>query len=127
MAAGSPPHPSGARASRASSSCLESARCSGAGRRSSRAARSSASRSGARLGGGPALLGGGERRRVGMGRALLRSPQLLLMDEPLAALDEARKSEILPYIERLRDENQVPIVYVSHSVSEVTRLAATVV
>ncbi|MEG9529012.1 MAG: molybdenum ABC transporter ATP-binding protein [Hyphomicrobiales bacterium] len=75
----------------------------------------------------PAGLSGGERQRVAIGRALLARPRLLLMDEPLAALDEARKAEILPYIERLRDEAGVPIVYVSHAVSEVARLATTVV
>ncbi|GJE11377.1 MULTISPECIES: molybdenum ABC transporter ATP-binding protein [Methylobacterium] len=75
----------------------------------------------------PAGLSGGERQRVAIGRALLAGPRLLLMDEPLAALDEARKAEILPYIERLRDETGVPIVYVSHAVSEVARLATTVV
>lgn len=75
----------------------------------------------------PDRLSGGEKQRVAIGRALLASPRLLLMDEPLAALDEARKAEILPYIERLRDEIGLPIVYVSHSVAEVARLATTVV
>ncbi|MET0259435.1 MAG: molybdenum ABC transporter ATP-binding protein [Methylobacterium sp.] len=75
----------------------------------------------------PAGLSGGERQRVAIGRALLSRPRLLLMDEPLSALDEARKGEILPYVERLRDESGVPIVYVSHSVAEVSRLASTVV
>lgn len=75
----------------------------------------------------PAPLSGGEKQRVALGRALLSSPQLLLMDEPLAALDDARKDEILPYLERLRDETAIPILYVSHSVAEVARLATTVV
>jgi molybdate transport system ATP-binding protein len=74
----------------------------------------------------PESLSGGEKQRVAIGRALLAHPRLLLMDEPLAALDEARRAEILPYIERLRDLG-VPILYVSHSVAEVARLATTVV
>lgn len=68
-------------------------------------------------------LSGGEKQRVAIGRALLARPRLLLMDEPLAALDEARKAEILPYLQRLRDETDIPILYVSHSVTEVTQLA----
>ena len=75
----------------------------------------------------PASLSGGEKQRVAIGRALLAHPQVLLMDEPLASLDEARRAEILPYIERLRDEAGIPILYVSHSVAEVARLATTVV
>lgn len=75
----------------------------------------------------PAQLSGGERQRVAIGRALLAQPELLLADEPLAALDTRRKAEILPYFERIRDELGLPILYVSHSATEVARLATTVV
>lgn len=75
----------------------------------------------------PATLSGGERQRVAIGRALLASPNLLLMDEPLASLDNERKSEIMPFIENLRDQLGVPIVYVSHAIEEVVRLADTMV
>ncbi|HMS96381.1 MAG TPA: molybdenum ABC transporter ATP-binding protein, partial [Tabrizicola sp.] len=75
----------------------------------------------------PAALSGGEKSRVGIGRAILSDPRLLVMDEPLAALDEARKAEILTYLERLRDETGLPILYVSHAMAEVARLATTLV
>lgn len=75
----------------------------------------------------PGALSGGEKQRVAIGRALLSRPRMLLMDEPLAALDSARKEEILPYLERLRDHTEMPLLYVSHSVSEVARLATSVV
>jgi molybdate transport system ATP-binding protein len=75
----------------------------------------------------PANLSGGVKLRVATGRALLSRPRLLVMDEPLASLDEARKTEILPYIERLRDTAGVPIIYVSHQIAEVARLATTLV
>ena len=75
----------------------------------------------------PENLSGGEKQRAAIGRTLLASPRLVLMDEPLASLDAARKAEILYYIERLRDELRLPIVFVSHSVEEVVRLADAVV
>jgi molybdate transport system ATP-binding protein len=75
----------------------------------------------------PGRLSGGERQRVAFGRALLMRPRLLMLDEPLASLDTARKQEILPYLERLRDEARVPIVYVSHDAAEVKRIATRVV
>lgn len=71
----------------------------------------------------PDRLSGGERQRVGIARALAVTPRVLLMDEPLAALDLRRKQEILPYLERLRDELDIPMLYVSHAPDEVTRLA----
>jgi molybdate transport system ATP-binding protein len=79
------------------------------------------------LGRRPQRLSGGEKQRVAIGRALLASPQLLLMDEPLASLDVARKGEILYYIERLRDEIGLPMIFVSHTLEEVVRLADMVV
>jgi molybdate transport system ATP-binding protein len=79
------------------------------------------------LGRGVDALSGGEKQRVAIGRALLASPRLLLMDEPLSSLDERRKSEVMPFLERLRDEARVPIVYVSHIFPEIARLAETVV
>jgi molybdate transport system ATP-binding protein len=75
----------------------------------------------------PGKLSGGERQRVAIGRALLMRPQLLLLDEPLASLDAARKAEIMPYLERLRDEARVPMLYVTHQADDARRLATTVV
>jgi molybdate transport system ATP-binding protein len=75
----------------------------------------------------PNQLSGGERQRVSLGRALLSQPRMLLLDEPLAALDTARREEVLPYLERLRDHLSIPMVYVSHQFDEVLRLATHVV
>jgi molybdate transport system ATP-binding protein len=75
----------------------------------------------------PSRLSGGEKQRVAIARALLSAPRVLLMDEPLAALDAARKAEILPYLETLRDTAGIPILYVSHSMAEVARLATDIV
>lgn len=74
----------------------------------------------------PATLSGGEAQRVALARALLTAPRLVLMDEPVTALDQARRNDILPYIESLRDEASIPILYVSHSLTEVARLATQV-
>ena len=79
------------------------------------------------LGRRPAHLSGGERQRVALGRALLSRPRLLLMDEPLAALDASRKAEVLPFLARVRDTQAIPILYVTHALDEVDRLADTLV
>jgi molybdate transport system ATP-binding protein len=75
----------------------------------------------------PAKLSGGERQRAAIGRALLSQPKLLLMDEPLSALDRATKDEIMPFLERLRDRLALPIVYITHAIAEVERLADHIV
>jgi molybdate transport system ATP-binding protein len=75
----------------------------------------------------PATLSGGERQRVAIGRALLSQPRLLLMDEPLAGLDAARQDDIMPYLQRLRETLRLPILYVTHAMNEVARLADHVV
>ncbi|WP_434054488.1 molybdenum ABC transporter ATP-binding protein [Roseibium sp.] len=79
------------------------------------------------LGRKPGRLSGGERQRVAIGRALLSDPRLLIMDEPLASLDQARRNDILPYLDRLCGEAGIPILYVSHSIEEVARLSDTLV
>ena len=75
----------------------------------------------------PANLSGGEAQRVAIGRALLSDPAILLLDEPLSSLDSARKQEILPWLEHLRDDAELPILYVSHSLDEITRIADTMI
>jgi molybdate transport system ATP-binding protein len=75
----------------------------------------------------PRTLSGGEAQRVAIGRALLRGPRFLLMDEPLSSLDAARREEIMAVIERIREELRLPILYVSHDRAEVDRLADTVI
>lgn len=75
----------------------------------------------------PASLSGGEKQRVAIGRALLADPAILLLDEPLASLDQNRRQDILPFLENVRDHSNIPIVYVSHDLDEVARLADTVI
>ena len=75
----------------------------------------------------PATLSGGEAQRVALGRALMTGPELLLLDEPLSALDTPRKAEVLPYLEALRDQSSIPMLYVSHDMGEVARLARHIV
>ena len=75
----------------------------------------------------PSSLSGGEQQRVALGRALMSAPEMLLMDEPLSALDAPRKAEVMPYLEALRDQTSIPILYVSHDMGEVARLARNII
>ncbi|MCC6736197.1 MAG: molybdenum ABC transporter ATP-binding protein [Bauldia sp.] len=75
----------------------------------------------------PRMLSGGEQQRIAIGRALLMEPRALILDEPLAAIDLPRRAEILPYLDRLKREMRVPILYISHAIEEIARLADTVV
>ena len=74
----------------------------------------------------PQQLSGGEKQRVALGRAILYSPKLLLLDEPLSSLDDRRKQQILPFLRRVRDETAIPMLYVSHSLSEIEYLTGDV-
>jgi molybdate transport system ATP-binding protein len=75
----------------------------------------------------PRTLSGGEQQRVAIGRALLTNPRVLVMDEPLASIDRARRAEILPYLDRLKSEMRIPILYISHAIEEIARIADTIV